>query len=165
MAKNKLTLIGTIKRNKTFLPTDFQEKKALGLHESKFLFRNETTLVSFQSKRNSAMHNKAAVSENGKPEIVLAYNETKGGVDAMNQMAHAFTTRLNESQNGGLWFTFSTCSTWPRLHWLSSDANFPWMFSPSQTTDDDSTFMSAALWQSTRFSEEQQFQHCKNQSN
>ncbi|GFR98194.1 PiggyBac transposable element-derived protein 4 [Elysia marginata] len=40
------------------------------------------------------MHNKPEVSENnGKPEIVLAYNKTKGGVDAMDQMAHAFTVK------------------------------------------------------------------------
>ncbi|GFR78630.1 PiggyBac transposable element-derived protein 4, partial [Elysia marginata] len=42
----------------------------------------------------STMHNKPEVSENnGKPEILMAYNKTKGGVDAMDQMAHTFTVK------------------------------------------------------------------------
>ncbi|KAK3765295.1 hypothetical protein RRG08_013264 [Elysia crispata] len=101
LAKTKLTMIGTIKRNKTFLPLDFQEKKAIPLGESKFLFRNKTTLLSYQNKRPknvlllSTMHSKAEIvaEKNNKPEMVLAYNKTKGGVDAMDQMAHAFTTK------------------------------------------------------------------------
>ncbi|GFN87506.1 PiggyBac transposable element-derived protein 4 [Plakobranchus ocellatus] len=100
LAKQKLTMIGTVKRNKTFLPVDFQAKKALPLGESKFLFRHETTLVSFQSKRPknvillSTTHQKPEICpETTKPDIVLHYNKTKGGVDAMDQMAHAFTTK------------------------------------------------------------------------
>ena len=34
------------------------------------------------------MHNKAEVGVNGKPDIVLTYNKTKSGVDAMDQMTH-----------------------------------------------------------------------------
>ncbi|GFO23343.1 PiggyBac transposable element-derived protein 4 [Plakobranchus ocellatus] len=62
-------------------------------------YRHETTLVSYQSKKQknvlllSTTHNKGDISEGGKPDIVLAYNKTKGGVDAMDQMAHAFTTK------------------------------------------------------------------------
>ena len=41
----------------------------------------------------STMHNKDDVcTESQKPETFLTYNKTKGGVDAENQMAHAFTT-------------------------------------------------------------------------
>ena len=91
--------MGTIKRNKRILAKAFQEKKHIPLGESKFLFKHETTLVSFQSKKEknvlllSTMHNKAEVGDNGKPDIVLTYNKTKGGVDAMDQMTHAFTTK------------------------------------------------------------------------
>ncbi|KAK3766873.1 hypothetical protein RRG08_052016 [Elysia crispata] len=39
------------------------------------------------------MHNKYDVcTESQKPETFLTYNKTKGGVDAEDQMAHAFTT-------------------------------------------------------------------------
>ena len=37
-------------------------------------------------------------TESQKPEIFLTYNKTKGGVDAVDQMAHAFTTKM---ENGG----------------------------------------------------------------
>ncbi|KAK3733767.1 hypothetical protein RRG08_026878 [Elysia crispata] len=93
-------MVGTIKRNKRFLPKAFQEKKThIPLGESKFLFRHETTFVSFQNKREknvlllSTMHIKAEVGDNDKPDIVLTYNKTKGGVDAMDQMTQAFTTK------------------------------------------------------------------------
>ncbi|GFR63106.1 Piggybac transposable element-derived protein 4-like protein [Elysia marginata] len=40
------------------------------------------------------MHDEAdVIEEKKKPEIVLPYNKTKGDVGAMDQMAHAFTTK------------------------------------------------------------------------
>lgn len=39
------------------------------------------------------MHDSGDISENGKPEIVLYYNSTKGGVDSMDQMAHSFSCK------------------------------------------------------------------------
>ncbi|GFR73734.1 PiggyBac transposable element-derived protein 4 [Elysia marginata] len=101
LAKKKLTLVGTVKRNKTFLPKDFQEKKALELDASNFLFRQDTTLVSYQNKRNKnvilmcTMHNKPEVSENnGKPEIVLASSKLKVGL-------MQWTKWLTRSQSSG----------------------------------------------------------------
>ena len=99
--KENMTMVGTVKRNKAFLPKEFQAKKSLALYDSKFVFRKESTLVSYQSKRQknvillSTMHNdpETADSEMKKPEIVLKYNETKGGVDTMDFMAHSFTTK------------------------------------------------------------------------
>ena len=39
------------------------------------------------------MQNKAEVGDNGKLDTVLTYNKTKGSVDAIDQMTHAFTTK------------------------------------------------------------------------
>ncbi|GFO24262.1 PiggyBac transposable element-derived protein 4 [Plakobranchus ocellatus] len=40
------------------------------------------------------MHNDCAVDEeSGKPEIVLSYIGTKGGVDSLDQMAHSFSIK------------------------------------------------------------------------
>ncbi|GFO30288.1 PiggyBac transposable element-derived protein 4-like protein [Plakobranchus ocellatus] len=84
LAKQKLTMIGTVKRNKTFLPVDFQAKKALPLGESKFLFRHETTLVSFQSKRPknvillSTTHQKPEICpETTKPDIGCVFQHIR----------------------------------------------------------------------------------------
>lgn len=100
LAKDNLTLVGTLRRNKPFLPTTFQAKKHLPLGESVFLFRKQSALVSYQSKKDknvlmlSTMHSAPERCEtSGKPEIVLTYNKTKGGVDALDQMAHAFTVK------------------------------------------------------------------------
>lgn len=100
LLKRKLSIVGTVRRNKRFLPPSFQSKKDLPFMESKFLFREGITLVSFQGKCNkntvllSTMHHDTSVDEeSGKPEIILSYNKTKGGVDAMDQMAHSFTVK------------------------------------------------------------------------
>ena len=42
------------------------------------------------------MHNDSEVHEElekRKPEIVMKYNATKGGVDTLDQMAHSFSTK------------------------------------------------------------------------
>lgn len=100
LLKRKLSVVGTIRRNKRFLPPKFQSKKDLDYMDSKFVFREGVALVSFQGKKNkntillSTMHNDTSVSdENKKPEIVLTYNKTKAGVDSMDQMAHSFTVK------------------------------------------------------------------------
>lgn len=41
----------------------------------------------------STMHADNAVGDNGKPDIVLYYNATKGGVDVMDQMLGQYTTQ------------------------------------------------------------------------
>ena len=40
-----MKIIGTVRRNKPFLPKDFQAKKHLPLRESGFLFRKQSALV------------------------------------------------------------------------------------------------------------------------
>ena len=45
LVKHKLSVVGTVRRNETFLlPMKFQQKKAHPLEESKFLFRHQTQL-------------------------------------------------------------------------------------------------------------------------
>ena len=59
-------------------------------------------MVSYQSKRNkntvvlSTMHDEGVIdasTRKRKPEMVLFYNETKGSVDAMDKLAHSYTTK------------------------------------------------------------------------
>ena len=59
------------------------------------------SLVSYVPKKNrsvillSTMHNNnnTDINNKNKSEINIYYNKTKGGVDTLDQMAHAFTTR------------------------------------------------------------------------
>ena len=103
LSQKKTTLVGTVRRNKRFLPVKFSGKKQLQLNESVFGFQDNRLIVSYQGHRQknvflmSSMHNDAAVDiENvvrRKPEVILFYNQTKGGVDTMDKMALTYTTK------------------------------------------------------------------------
>ena len=96
---NGLTLVGTIKSNKRFIPSSFVANTEL--YSSDFAFLKEVMLVSYQSKKKkkvhllSTMHHLGNVGDDKKkkPEVVTYYNETKAGVDTLDQMTHAYTTK------------------------------------------------------------------------
>lgn len=90
----KLTTIGTIRKNKPELPQEFINPKFENRspNTSLFLFSNDLTAVSFAPKKNklvtliSTMHDDDAVNARSqKPEIICCYNQTKGAVDAFDQ--------------------------------------------------------------------------------
>lgn len=89
-----LTVVGTIKRNKPEFPSEFTDKKykKRKVGTSLFLFRDGMTAVSYKPNDKkvvtliSSMHDDNAINENGKPEIVMVYNTTKGAVDTFDQM-------------------------------------------------------------------------------
>ena len=99
---NGLTFVGTVRANKRFLPESFKNKRGLQLHASSFLFQDKTTIVNYQTKRKknvvvmSTMHHDCAVAPQApkkKPDIIRFYNSTKGAVDSVDQMAHAYSTK------------------------------------------------------------------------
>nr|XP_022906140.1 piggyBac transposable element-derived protein 4-like [Onthophagus taurus] len=90
----KLTMLGTIKKNKREIPPQLLETKGRNPKTSMFCFDRNKTLVSYEPKKNkivlllSTMHDGAEISEeNGKPMMILNYNETKGGVDTFDQLS------------------------------------------------------------------------------
>ena len=102
LQNNGLTFVGTVRANKRFLPESFKNKRGLQLHASSFLFQDKTTIVNYQTKRNknvvvmSTMHHDCAVASQApkkKPDIIRFYNSTKGAVDSVDQMAHAYSTK------------------------------------------------------------------------
>ncbi|XP_049316471.1 piggyBac transposable element-derived protein 4-like isoform X1 [Bactrocera dorsalis] len=85
--ERKLTYVGTVRKNKTFIPPKLLTVKNLPLYKSTFAFNDIATLVSYISHKNKAtilistIHKKDKVDESGpkkKPEIVSYYNSTKG---------------------------------------------------------------------------------------
>ncbi|XP_066138360.1 piggyBac transposable element-derived protein 4-like [Euwallacea fornicatus] len=89
----KLTIIGTIRKNKKEIPPEMLELAKRKPQSSMFCFDKSKTLLSYMSKKNklvlllSTMHEGAEISEiNNKPIIILNYNETKSGVDTFDQM-------------------------------------------------------------------------------
>ena len=99
LLEQNITIIGTVKKNKTFLPKNFQSNIGEA-GECKFIFQDEATLVKYNAKKNksvvslSAQHSQPEIREDtGKPEIIHYYNETKGGVDTLDQIVRHFSCK------------------------------------------------------------------------
>lgn len=105
MLTKGLTCLGTMKKNKREIPPEFLPSKTREVKSSLFGFQEDTMMVSFVPKRNksvilmSTLHDQPDIdSSTNKPQMILDYNETKGGVDTVDKMCAAYsvsrTTRL-----------------------------------------------------------------------
>jgi hypothetical protein len=87
--------VGILNQAKQDVPIEMKASKGRNEKTSKILFSDKLMMVSYVPKRNKAvillstMHHTSEVSSDDKhkPEIILYYNATKGGVDAVDQMA------------------------------------------------------------------------------
>jgi hypothetical protein len=93
LLKDKITLVGTLKKNENEIPVEFLPNKNKKVNLSMFGFQKQVTLASFTPKKNksvgllSTMHNDISVdTETKKPELIHVYNSTKGGVDTVDQL-------------------------------------------------------------------------------
>ena len=100
LRKKKITIIGTLRKNKPEIPVEFQSNASREVGSSLFGFNDYLTLVSFVPKRNKAVlllsskHHVILVDKKtGKPNIILDYNKTKGAVDTVDQMCHKYTVK------------------------------------------------------------------------
>lgn len=92
--------MGTLRKNKPFIPKEFLPNRSRVVGSNLFAFRANMTLLSYTQKANQAVlflstyHHTAEVDpESGKSEINLFYNKTKGGVDTLDQLCHAYTVQ------------------------------------------------------------------------
>lgn len=101
MLNNKLTIIGTLKKNKREVPPSFVCNKNRPVFGSYFGFQKNKTLVCYKANKKktvlllSTMHSGKIIdettAEKKKPEIITAYNCTKGGVDTMDFMSENYS--------------------------------------------------------------------------
>jgi hypothetical protein len=100
LLSRKVTYLGTVRKNRRFLPPVILNIKDREVHSSVFAFHDNTTLVSYVPKKNknvvllSTQHHSAEVHEereDRKPEIILEYNRTKAGVDRVDQMIRTYS--------------------------------------------------------------------------
>ncbi|UYV81673.1 hypothetical protein LAZ67_20001926 [Cordylochernes scorpioides] len=92
----RLTIDGTLKRNKKEIPSEFVISRGRNVHTSVFGFQSEMILLSYKPKENkvvlmlSTLHHDANIDDSTgelkKPEMIMFYNMTKGGVDMMDEM-------------------------------------------------------------------------------
>ncbi|XP_031327398.1 piggyBac transposable element-derived protein 4-like [Photinus pyralis] len=95
----KMTLCGTLRKNKTCIPPEFMPTRKREIYSSIFGFQPEITMVSYVPKVNqsvillSSEHRDSAISEGSKrkPEIITHYNATKGAVDTLDKMIAEYT--------------------------------------------------------------------------
>ncbi|CAG4983755.1 unnamed protein product [Parnassius apollo] len=102
LTKN-VTTVGTMKRNKTEIPTHFLETKNRLKNTSMFAVHDELTLLSYVppklskgKKKNvimlSTMHYQPDEDKSvDLPEIISFHNQTKGGVDTFYQLCHTYS--------------------------------------------------------------------------
>lgn len=90
-----MELTGTLKKNKREIPL---EMKIAGENppETKFCHTKELCLVSYTPKKKKVVlvlswHIKTTNITNNKSDIILFYNDTKGGTDTFDQLCHAYT--------------------------------------------------------------------------
>lgn len=90
----KLTIVGTLRKNKPQIPPQLLDIKSRSCKTSMAVFTENSTLISYKPKENknvlllSTMHSSNALNpKTSKPEIIHVYNSTKGAVDTFDQMS------------------------------------------------------------------------------
>ncbi|XP_046406298.1 piggyBac transposable element-derived protein 3-like [Ischnura elegans] len=89
-----LTIVGTLKKNKPYIPPAMAASKTREELSTVFGFHEKVTMCSYVPKRNkavimlSSMHQDAKIGDAAKkkPEIIEFYNWSKAGVDTMDKM-------------------------------------------------------------------------------
>lgn len=95
LKRRKMTIVGTIRKNRKEIPPILTDMKKKPIYHSDFVFDHtlRVALVSYVPKKNryvtllSTLHTKKSVQNTveKKPDIIHYYNETKGGVDVLDE--------------------------------------------------------------------------------
>lgn len=109
-----LTIVGTLKSNKKYIPTEMAASESHEMYSSLFGFHENVTICSYVPEQNkvmlllSTMHANTNVSatQKKKPEIIQYYNKTKIGDDTMDQMLQRYTTK-RQTQRWSLAFFYN----------------------------------------------------------
>ncbi|XP_045456529.1 piggyBac transposable element-derived protein 4-like [Melitaea cinxia] len=94
-----LTYVGTLKKNKRHIPPEFQASKTRSPESSLHGFTKDFTIVSYVPKKSKAVllissmhHTKQLDPLTKKPEIIMDYNRTKGGVDEIDKKCSNYSS-------------------------------------------------------------------------
>lgn len=102
LLQKKLTLVGTLRKNKPQLPSELIDIKKRIVKSTVFAYNNQITALSYVPKKGknvvliSTMHSNSndidvATGDEKKPEIISFYNATKEGVDTVDKMCGTYT--------------------------------------------------------------------------
>ncbi|XP_071746951.1 piggyBac transposable element-derived protein 4-like [Lepeophtheirus salmonis] len=102
LQKNRTTILGTMNRARKEIPSELKATKQ-ALFSSLIFVNSGKTLTFYQGKKNknvlilSSVHKSVKVLDVRKrlPESIQYYNETKYGVDILDQMARLYSTKMS----------------------------------------------------------------------
>lgn len=105
LKRQRLTLVGTLRKNKREIPPLFVATKERKVCSSMFGFGEECLLVSYVPKKNknvlllSTLHDDDTIDKDTgdafKPEVITYYNKNKSGVDTVDQLKSIYSvTRI-----------------------------------------------------------------------
>ncbi|KAL7856813.1 hypothetical protein SRHO_G00157120 [Serrasalmus rhombeus] len=115
LLEKNLTIVGTLRQNKPDIPPLMKPSKSREVHSTEFGFNDRLTMVSYVRKKGKAvvllstMHHDKLVDENSrkkKSEVITFYNNTKGGVDTIDQMVGTYTCKRQTQR-------------WPMVLWYN----------------------------------------------
>lgn len=92
----KLTLVGTIRSNKREIPEQMKNTRSRAVGTSMFCYDGLLTLVSYKPKPSKIVYLLSSCDgtinqTTRKPETIMYYNQTKGGVDTFDQMCSSMS--------------------------------------------------------------------------
>jgi len=101
LLKEKLKIVGTIRKNRAELPPSVANYKSTLPLTTKYGFQREAMIVSYGPKNGkvvpllSTMHNKCGEANpiNGYPQVIAFYNCIKGSVDTADQILRGYSVR------------------------------------------------------------------------
>lgn len=90
-----MSMTGTIRKNKREIPMEMKISSK-NPPETKFCHTKDITLVSYTPKKNkivlvASTYLHTEEIQDGKANIILHYNDTKGGTDTFDQLCHAYS--------------------------------------------------------------------------
>ena len=102
LLEKKLTLVGTMRKNKSKLPKEFAVAKGQNVKSTAFDFQQDAMIASYCPKKKcvvnmlSTMHNQREIEStlDQKPSIILFYTKTQDGVDTLDRMVRSYSTNL-----------------------------------------------------------------------
>ena len=105
LLKKKLTLVGTIRKNKPELPPQFTVAKGRDITSTIFRFQNDAVIASYCPQKDCVVNTLLTIhslpeiasnSDEKKFEVILYYNDTTSGVDILDRILNNSKVHLQE---------------------------------------------------------------------
>ncbi len=126
----QITIVGTIRTNKVEILKEMLPSSTRPEKSSLFSFAGDVTITSYMPKKGEAVI--VLSGDDGKPEIILHYNDKNSGVDNMDHLATISPAR--EKIISGPWLFSTIC--WMLLQLQHSSSGCHWTMNGSHITEE-----------------------------